>query len=302
MILGTVEVRLLSIDDLPLLDHVDEGVFDHAVQRALAEQFLAAPDTLLAVATLSGAVVGMASAIAYLHPDKPLQLFINEVGVSERVRSQGIGKRLVRTLIEQGRSMGCTEAWVATEAGNVPARALYSSLNGVEDPDNAIVYTWKLRDRAAGASETTRTDTAPESVVPADRSQRSPVVLSPGEGRSYGMGRIRAVFKADGTETRGSYSISEWWLEPHTGGPGAHCHAEDDVFYILEGIMSVLVGSHWRDAPKGSFVLVPAGTTHDFENRSSAPAGLLNFSCPGSFEQHMPAIVEWFRLNPPDRA
>jgi hypothetical protein len=38
------------------------------------------------------------------------------------------------------------------------------------------------------------------------------------------MGRIAAIFKADGTETQGRYSISEWWLEPRTQGPGAHSH------------------------------------------------------------------------------
>ena len=32
-------------------------------------------------------------------------------------------------------------------------------------------------------------------------SGRRPVVLGPGEGRAYPMGRISAVFKADGAET-----------------------------------------------------------------------------------------------------
>jgi len=45
---------------------------------------------------------------------------------------------------------------------------------------------------------------------------RKPVVLGPGDGRSYPMGRIAALFKADGTETESRYSISEWWLDPHT--------------------------------------------------------------------------------------
>jgi mannose-6-phosphate isomerase-like protein (cupin superfamily) len=131
---------------------------------------------------------------------------------------------------------------------------------------------------------------------------RSAVVLSPGAGRSYDMGRISAVFKADGEETRSGYSISEWWLEPHTQGPGAHSHEEDDVFYILEGTLSVLIGDQWIEAPKGAFVLVPGGTTHDFENRGPVRAGLLNFSYPGDFEQHMPGIVEWFRDHPPRRS
>ena len=51
------------------------------------------------------------------------------------------------------------------------------------------------------------------------KSSRKPIVLGPGEGRPYPMGRIDAVFKADGAETGAGYSISEWWLEPRTAGP-----------------------------------------------------------------------------------
>jgi mannose-6-phosphate isomerase-like protein (cupin superfamily) len=131
---------------------------------------------------------------------------------------------------------------------------------------------------------------------------RTGVVLAPGEGRSYPMGRISAVFKADGEETQHKYSISEWWLEPKTQGPGAHAHPEDDVFYVVEGTMSFLIGDRWIDAAKGSFVLAPGGVTHDFENRSPARAGVLNLSIPGNFEQHMHGIAEWFANNPPKDA
>lgn len=72
-------------------------------------------------------------------------------------------------------------------------------------------------------------------------------------------------FKADGAETADHYSISEWWLDPHTTGPGAHTHSEDDVSYVLEGTMSFLVGERWVDAPKGAFVLAPGGTPYDFQ-------------------------------------
>lgn len=131
---------------------------------------------------------------------------------------------------------------------------------------------------------------------------RKPVVLGPGAGRRYPMGRIAALFKADGAETAGRYSISEWWLEPHTQGPGPHSHAEDDVFYVIEGTMSFLVSGEWHDATKGSFVLVPGGMTHDFENRGEQRAGLLNFSLPGNFEEAMPGIAQWFAEHPPGRA
>jgi mannose-6-phosphate isomerase-like protein (cupin superfamily) len=131
--------------------------------------------------------------------------------------------------------------------------------------------------------------------------KRSAIFLPPGKGRAYDMGRIGAVFKADGRETRKAYSISEWWLAPHTRGPGAHSHEEDDVFYVIEGTMSFLISGRWVEAPRGSFVLAPGGATHDFENRSAKRAGVLNFSIPGEFEENMPAIVEWLGKNPPRR-
>jgi mannose-6-phosphate isomerase-like protein (cupin superfamily) len=108
------------------------------------------------------------------------------------------------------------------------------------------------------------------------------------------MGPLSAVFKADEAETAHGYSISEWWLEPHTKGPGSHQHPEDDVFYILAGTMSVQVGTEWIEAPTGTFVLVPGDMRHDFENRSAEPAGMLNISAPGDFEREMPGIAQWF--------
>ncbi|MGH8249755.1 MAG: cupin domain-containing protein [Steroidobacteraceae bacterium] len=133
-------------------------------------------------------------------------------------------------------------------------------------------------------------------------SARAGIFLGPSEGRSYPMGRISAIFKADGGETAGRYSISEWWLDPHTQGPGAHSHEEDDVFFVIEGTMSFLIGDRWVDAPKGSFVLAPAGMTHDFQNRSAQRAGVLNVSVPGGFEDNMPAIAAWFAEHPPGDA
>ena len=128
---------------------------------------------------------------------------------------------------------------------------------------------------------------------------RAAIVLQPGQGRSYPMGRISAVFKADEAETNHQYSISEWWLEPHCTGPGAHAHPEDDVFFVVAGTMSFLIDGTWLDAAPGSFILVPGGTTHDFENRGDVRSGVLNFSIPGDFEPHMPGIAQWFKDNPP---
>ncbi len=125
------------------------------------------------------------------------------------------------------------------------------------------------------------------------------IALGPGEGRIYRMGTMTAVFKADEAETDSRYSFSEWWLEPHAEGPGAHSHKDnDEIFYVIEGTASVLIGDRWTDAPQGSFLRIPAGVTHDFRNRTSERAGLLNVFIPGGFERNMPEIVDWFSRNP----
>ena len=124
------------------------------------------------------------------------------------------------------------------------------------------------------------------------------IVLQPGEGRKYNCGTMTAIFKADEEETQQQYSISEWWQEPNAEGPGPHKHEDnDEIFYVLEGTTSFLVGDKWVDAEKGSFLRIPANTLHDFENRTGHKSGILNFYIPGGFERNMPSIVKWYADN-----
>jgi mannose-6-phosphate isomerase-like protein (cupin superfamily) len=128
--------------------------------------------------------------------------------------------------------------------------------------------------------------------------KRAPMVLPIRTGRSYAMPGMTAVFKADGPETSDAYCVSEWWLEAGADGPGPHFHEEnDEIFVILSGTISLLVGEEWIDAQAGTTVIVPAGVMHDFRNRSAAEAGLLNVFIPGGFEKQMPAILEWYDKN-----
>jgi len=125
------------------------------------------------------------------------------------------------------------------------------------------------------------------------------LILEAGQGRVYHCGTMTAVFKADENETRAQYSVSEWWLEPGSGEPGVHAHQEnDEIFYVLEGCITFFVTDKWIDAPKGTFLRIPANTLHDFKNSSGEKAGFLNFFTPGGFERNMPAIVQWFKEQP----
>jgi len=88
----------------------------------------------MVVALQDEQVVGIASAVHYVHPDKPPELWVNEVGVTPSCRNQGIGKKLLAALLAHGQTVGCTEAWLGTEVSNVAARRLYAATGGKEEP------------------------------------------------------------------------------------------------------------------------------------------------------------------------
>jgi Mannose-6-phosphate isomerase len=122
--------------------------------------------------------------------------------------------------------------------------------------------------------------------------------VPPGSGRKYNMGAMSSIFLADGVETNNQYCVSEWWLDPHSDGPGPHLHEENvELFYVLEGVVTFLVGDETVEAHKGTFIRIPANTIHDFMNKSKDRAGVLNIFMPGGFEEMMPKIVQWYEDN-----
>lgn len=130
-----VEVPLLGPGDAQALARVGADVFDNPVDPGLAQEFLTDPRHHIVVAIDDGLVVGFASAIHYVHPDKPAELWINEVGVAPTHRRRGLGRRTLTALLRHGRSLGCVNAWVLTDRDNAAARALYAATGGIEGAD-----------------------------------------------------------------------------------------------------------------------------------------------------------------------
>jgi ribosomal protein S18 acetylase RimI-like enzyme len=139
-----VVVRCLGRGEAGVLRHVARDVFDHDLRPDYLQAFFDDPHSLLAVGIDDGVVVGMASGLVYGHPDKPLQLFVNEVGVAPSHQRRGLGRELVRCLLARGRELGCAEAWVATEEENAAARRLYAATGGREASARAVVFTYPL--------------------------------------------------------------------------------------------------------------------------------------------------------------
>ncbi|HEY0859014.1 MAG TPA: GNAT family N-acetyltransferase [Albitalea sp.] len=135
-------IRLLGQHDAALLDRVAPDVFDQPVSPRWAAEFLADPRHHMVVPLDEGQVVGMASGVHYVHPDKAPELWVNEVGVAPTHEGRGIGRQLLRALFAHGRALGCTEAWLGTEPDNTRARRLYAALGGQEE--TMVYVTFRL--------------------------------------------------------------------------------------------------------------------------------------------------------------
>src|SRR4051794_41184478 len=129
-----VTIQLLGKGDEAVLENVSTGVFDEDVKKELVLEFLGDPRHHIVVALDESVVVGIVSAVDYVHPDKPGELWINEVGVAPTHVRQGVARRLLEEMVEVGRRCGCVNAWVLTDRSNVPAMSLYASLGSAGDP------------------------------------------------------------------------------------------------------------------------------------------------------------------------
>jgi aminoglycoside 6'-N-acetyltransferase I len=83
----------------------------------------------------------MASAVHYVHPDKPPQLWINEVSVSPAYQRRGVGRQLLDLLTQLAAELECTELWVLTDRANTAAQRLYESAGGLVPAEECIMYT-----------------------------------------------------------------------------------------------------------------------------------------------------------------
>lgn len=142
-----VTIKVLSKADLSLLLNAADDVFDNPVDEKFASEFLADPRHHIVAAIANDTMIGFASAVHYIHPDKPSELWINEVGVASSHQKQGIGKALMKETLRLGQELGCKTAWVLTEKDNIPANGLYKSTGGSISPDDTIMYEFDLTGR-----------------------------------------------------------------------------------------------------------------------------------------------------------
>ena len=124
------------------------------------------------------------------------------------------------------------------------------------------------------------------------------VVVGPGDGPTIeGPVRGPLKLKVRGAQTNDGLTALENVIPP-AQGPPLHTHAnEDESWYVIEGELRFKLGGELHHAPAGSFVFVPRGTPHCFQNVAAVPARILVMFTPAGMEHFFDRFAE---LSAPD--
>ena len=102
---------------------------------------------------------------------------------------------------------------------------------------------------------------------------------------AYWMFDILWVIKAQSFQTDNNFSLIEQTM-PFNSGPPPHYHNDmDEMFYIMEGEMTIWIEGEIYKLSAGTFAMIPKGTVHYFKITSQIPCRALNMYTPGGFEK-----------------
>ncbi len=124
-----LEIIQINESNSNYLDCLDEDIFDQTIAPDLLAQYFKEANHIMVVARSDERVIGQVLGVIGRHPDKPTELYIDDMAVSEPFQRKGIATKMLKKVFAVGASIGCKEIWVATEPDNEAAKACYNSLN-----------------------------------------------------------------------------------------------------------------------------------------------------------------------------
>lgn len=126
--------------------------------------------------------------------------------------------------------------------------------------------------------------------------ERSGLVIRAGEGKDISLAqhRQRTIrVKAGEQETAGAYQLFESTVPAGGRGAPPHLHRRaEEGFYVLEGALNLRLGEEEIEATAGTFVLVPRGLAHSFDNHGAVPARYLVIWSPAEAGRYFAELAE----------
>jgi mannose-6-phosphate isomerase-like protein (cupin superfamily) len=121
-----------------------------------------------------------------------------------------------------------------------------------------------------------------------------PFVLGPGEQHAGAPTVRRPFIRIGSDQTDGLIAVAEAELPPRTAGPNLHVHAnEDEMFLVLNGVMTVQIGEQIHDLSPGGIAWGARRTPHAYANRATEPLRIMILWIPGGVERLFEEMAEY---------
>ena len=133
-----------------------------------------------------------------------------------------------------------------------------------------------------------------DSPVSSDRGPLKPFYLPPSpEPLTIGPGNAGGRIRVRSNQTNMQFSCAESVIGPKYMGPAPHIHKElDELMYVQEGTVSVLVGETVYQVEAGGWHLRPHGLVHTFWNATDKPVRLIDMFFNQDFENFLEELLE----------
>lgn len=109
-----------------------------------------------------------------------------------------------------------------------------------------------------------------------------PIIVPPGSGRMLEF--MGVTHKLMQPQTGGAFYLFEVKFEPETGN-SLHVHRyEDEVVYVLEGVIQIRLDDKKLQAGAGGVAHLPKGIPHALYNPMQTPLKFIAMAIPGGME------------------
>jgi len=116
--------------------------------------------------------------------------------------------------------------------------------------------------------------------------------MQPQEQPAFKVGQIEIRYLIDGTVTGAGTGVFEMTVPAGARVPPPHSHRDnEEVIYILEGVLRYTVDGETRDLTPGERMYTARGSVHGFSNPHEAPARALVILTPDIGAQYFREVA-----------
>jgi quercetin dioxygenase-like cupin family protein len=132
-----------------------------------------------------------------------------------------------------------------------------------------------------------------------NRSAQTAVALMPGGGETVSALGVTMTFKTVGSQSGGQFLTLEYVAPPQFSGPPPHWHkVTTEIFYVLDGALTVIIDGQATTVGPGGYAFVPPGIVHTFANQGDAPAKYLLVASPAGLEHYFAELRQLIEDEP----